>query len=101
LLAASGGTADCFGGHRGIGARLPWVVGPAGHDASRPRRPAADQHVEVGEEAAGEPEHGSFLDAAAIGPDEQVLDIGCGTGQTARDAARRAASGGAPIRSKP
>ena len=39
--------------------------------------------------------HEKFLDAAAIGPAEQVLDIGCGTGQTTRDAARRAASGGA------
>lgn len=39
--------------------------------------------------------HLPFLDAAAIGLAEQVLDIGCGTGQTTRDAARRAASGGA------
>ena len=38
--------------------------------------------------------HDQFLDAAAIGPGEQVLDIGCGTGQTTRDAARRASSGG-------
>src|SRR5215471_17845017 len=38
--------------------------------------------------------HEKFLDAAAIGPGEQVLDIGCGTGQTTRDAARRASSGG-------
>jgi SAM-dependent methyltransferase len=34
-----------------------------------------------------------FLDAAAIAPGEQVLDIGCGTGQSARDAARRAHPG--------
>jgi SAM-dependent methyltransferase len=33
-------------------------------------------------------------EAAAIGPAEQVLDIGCGTGQTTRDAARAAAEGG-------
>jgi len=39
--------------------------------------------------------HLPFLDAAAIGTGEQVLDIGCGTGQTTRDAARRAAPGGA------
>jgi SAM-dependent methyltransferase len=34
-----------------------------------------------------------FLDAAAIEADSRVLDIGCGTGQTTRDAARRAGSG--------
>jgi len=39
--------------------------------------------------------HLPFLDAAAIGTGEQVLDIGCGTGLTTRDAARRAPSGGA------
>jgi SAM-dependent methyltransferase len=39
--------------------------------------------------------HLPFLDAAAIEAGEQVLDIGCGTGQTTRDAARRAPSGGA------
>jgi SAM-dependent methyltransferase len=31
-----------------------------------------------------------FLAATAIGPDDRVLDIGCGTGQTTRDAARAA-----------
>ena len=39
--------------------------------------------------------HLPFLHAAAIGTGEQVLDIGCGTGQTTRDAARRAPAGGA------
>ncbi len=33
-----------------------------------------------------------FLDAASIGASDQVLDIGCGTGQTTRDAARAAVS---------
>jgi SAM-dependent methyltransferase len=37
--------------------------------------------------------HERLLAAAAIGPAEQVLDVGCGTGQTARDAARAAAEG--------
>jgi len=39
--------------------------------------------------------HLRFLEAAAVGAGEWVLDIGCGTGQVTRDAARRAASGGA------
>src|SRR5215470_8875283 len=34
-----------------------------------------------------------FLDAASIQGTERVLDIGCGCGQTTRDAARRAKSG--------
>ena len=37
--------------------------------------------------------HRRFLDAAAIEPDDAVLDIGCGSGQTSRDAARRASTG--------
>lgn len=39
--------------------------------------------------------HARFIEAAAIGAGEQVLDIGCGAGQTTRDAARLAAPGGA------
>ncbi|MER7010721.1 methyltransferase domain-containing protein [Saccharopolyspora sp. NPDC000359] len=37
--------------------------------------------------------HGRFLDAAAIDRAAEVLDIGCGSGQTSRDAARRAVDG--------
>jgi len=37
--------------------------------------------------------HRPFLDAAEIDPGQRILDIGCGTGQTTRDAARRAAQG--------
>src|SRR5438105_3983935 len=39
--------------------------------------------------------HERFFDAAAIGLGDRVLDIGCGTGQTTRDAAVRAADGSA------
>ena len=39
--------------------------------------------------------HDALLDLAAIGPDHRVLDIGCGTGQTTRDAARLAVHGSA------
>ena len=37
--------------------------------------------------------HRLFLRAAALVEDDRVLDIGCGTGQTTREAARAAASG--------
>ena len=37
--------------------------------------------------------HEQFLAAAGIGRADRVLDIGCGTGQTTRDAARAAADG--------
>jgi len=37
--------------------------------------------------------HDRFLAAAAIGRADRVLDLGCGTGQTTRDAARAAADG--------
>lgn len=37
--------------------------------------------------------HRRLMDSAAIEPDWHVLDIGCGTGQTTRDAARLATSG--------
>jgi SAM-dependent methyltransferase len=39
--------------------------------------------------------HGPLLDAAAIADGEQALDLGCGTGQTTRDAARGTPSGSA------
>ena len=39
--------------------------------------------------------HGALLDLAAIGPDDRVLDVGCGAGQTTRDAARLAVAGSA------
>jgi SAM-dependent methyltransferase len=37
--------------------------------------------------------HQPFLDAAALATGDRVLDVGCGTGQTTRDAARSAAPG--------
>ena len=39
--------------------------------------------------------HAVLLDAAAIGASERVLDVGCGTGETTRDAARAARDGAA------
>src|SRR5688572_21024309 len=36
---------------------------------------------------------GHLVDAAGIGPGDRVLDIGCGTGASARQAARRAVGG--------
>lgn len=41
------------------------------------------------------PYHHALLDLAAVEPDDRVLDIGCGTGQTTRDAARLAVAGSA------
>jgi predicted ester cyclase/SAM-dependent methyltransferase len=40
--------------------------------------------------------HRVLLEAADIGPGDRVLDLGCGTGQSTREAARRAAGGTAP-----
>ena len=37
--------------------------------------------------------HQRLLDAASIADTERVLDVGCGSGQTTRDAARAAAGG--------
>src|SRR5688572_33038497 len=37
--------------------------------------------------------HERLLDVAAISEGDRVLDIGCGTGQTTRDAARAASAG--------
>ena len=37
--------------------------------------------------------HGPFLAAARLSPTDHVLDVGCGTGQTTRDAARAAHAG--------
>jgi SAM-dependent methyltransferase len=37
--------------------------------------------------------HAAFMDAAEIAAADRVLDIGCGTGQTTRDAARATGSG--------
>jgi SAM-dependent methyltransferase len=37
--------------------------------------------------------HGQLLDAAGIEPGARVLDVGCGSGQTTRDAAHRAVGG--------
>jgi SAM-dependent methyltransferase len=39
--------------------------------------------------------HSTLMNAAAIQPDERVLDVGCGTGQATRDAARAAPDGSA------
>jgi ubiquinone/menaquinone biosynthesis C-methylase UbiE len=41
------------------------------------------------------PHNELFRTAAAVGPGDHVLDIGCGTGQSTREAARAAASGSA------
>ena len=42
------------------------------------------------------PHNEHFRAAADVRPDERVLDIGCGTGQTTREAARSAVNGDSP-----
>src|SRR4051812_33965905 len=49
-------------------------------------------HVEE-HDVAARAHHERLLEAAAIRRDEHVLDIGCGNGQTTRDAARAASAG--------
>jgi SAM-dependent methyltransferase len=44
-------------------------------------------------DAAGARHWRRFLDAGLISPADRVLDVGCGTGQSTRDAARAASSG--------
>lgn len=39
--------------------------------------------------------HARLMEAAAVGAADRVLDLGCGNGQTTRDAARAAAAGSA------
>jgi SAM-dependent methyltransferase len=51
-------------------------------------------HAEQFDRAVGA-YHERFMAAAGIGSADRVLDIGCGTGQTTRDAARAAATGSA------
>lgn len=51
-------------------------------------------HAEQFDRAVGA-YHGRFMAAAGIGRSDRVLDIGCGTGETTREAARIAANGSA------
>jgi SAM-dependent methyltransferase len=44
-------------------------------------------------DASGARHWARFLDAGLISPSDRVLDVGCGTGQSSRDAARLATSG--------
>jgi SAM-dependent methyltransferase len=46
-------------------------------------------------DAESRPHNERFRAAAAVAPRDRVLDIGCGTGQSTRDAARAAAAGSA------
>jgi len=60
--------------------------GPAGAHRTR--------HAAVFD-AEDRPHNERFRAAAAVAPQDRVLDIGCGTGQTTRDAARAAVAGSA------
>jgi SAM-dependent methyltransferase len=50
------------------------------------------EHAERFDRAVAE-HHAALMDAAAVGPADRVLDVGCGAGQTSLDAARAAAGG--------
>lgn len=62
--------------------------------AYRPSLPPRAAHADRFDGSVA-PYHERLLATAAISPRKRVLDIGCGTGQTTRDAARAASTGSA------